>query len=39
MTKIATGLVTLALSLHAANAAVPMYGQCGGIGYTGETSN
>ncbi|KAF9038214.1 CEL4a mannanase [Panaeolus papilionaceus] len=38
MTKIATGLVTLALSLHAANAAVPMYGQCGGIGYTGETT-
>ncbi|KAI0431537.1 glycoside hydrolase superfamily [Xylaria sp. FL1042] len=35
MKVITTGLVALA---GTASAAVPLYGQCGGIGYTGETT-
>ncbi|PPQ65193.1 hypothetical protein CVT24_011377 [Panaeolus cyanescens] len=38
MAKLAIGLVTLALSLQGTFAAVPLYGQCGGIGYSGETT-
>ncbi|PPQ83023.1 hypothetical protein CVT25_005263 [Psilocybe cyanescens] len=36
--KLAAGLVALALSCSSALAAVPVYGQCGGINFTGETT-
>ncbi|KAF8159938.1 CEL4b mannanase [Crassisporium funariophilum] len=36
--KLAAGLVALALSLSSALAAVPVYGQCGGVDYTGDTA-
>ncbi|TFK44673.1 mannanase [Crucibulum laeve] len=35
--KLSTGLITLALSCSA-YAAVPLYGQCGGINYSGDTT-
>ena len=35
--KLAPGLVALALSLNTAFAAIPLYGQCGGQGWTGDT--
>ncbi|PPQ70314.1 hypothetical protein CVT24_013009 [Panaeolus cyanescens] len=37
MSKLLT-LVTLAVVAQYATAAVPVYGQCGGIGYTGDTT-
>ncbi|KAF9564905.1 CEL4b mannanase [Agrocybe pediades] len=36
--KLAYGLISLALSLTSVKAAVPLYGQCGGINYSGDTS-
>ncbi|KDR70984.1 hypothetical protein GALMADRAFT_75662 [Galerina marginata CBS 339.88] len=38
MTKLAAGLVAVALSCRFVLATVPIYGQCGGINYTGDTS-
>ncbi|KAJ8514465.1 hypothetical protein ONZ45_g8022 [Pleurotus djamor] len=35
--KLAAGLVALALSISSTLAAVPQWGQCGGIGWSGET--
>ena len=35
--KLALGIVALALSLKTALAAVPLWGQCNGIAWTGET--
>ena len=35
--KLATSLITLALSLASVKATVPVYGQCGGQNYSGET--
>ncbi|KAF8951905.1 CEL4b mannanase [Flammula alnicola] len=36
--KLSTGLVVLSLSISPALAVVPIYGQCGGINFTGDTS-
>ncbi len=35
--KLAAGLITLAIAVTQVAAVVPVWGQCGGIGYTGET--
>ena len=35
--KLATSLVTLAISFSGVAAVVPVWGQCGGNGWTGET--
>ncbi|RXW25617.1 hypothetical protein EST38_g240 [Candolleomyces aberdarensis] len=34
--KLATGVITLAVILPSALAAVPLYGQCGGLNYSGD---
>ncbi|KAF8199076.1 CEL4b mannanase [Pholiota molesta] len=38
MLRLSTSLVALALSVNSVVATVPIYGQCGGINYTGDTA-
>jgi methylaspartate ammonia-lyase len=37
MLRLSTSLIALALSVNSVVATVPIYGQCGGINYTGDT--